>query len=298
MPKLSRLNVISYCLFIILSCNSQNDEDKSSTTLNSKQKSSSSTLEPTRKRVFRALIFQGSTAQELPSFTKKVTNDTTSIDQFLTSKGYTNLSRLGKGKQGEVYSAEKSDNQLVVIKSISVDDDSTQAKKEYNILKTIDHPKVIKAINLEGKFMTLEHVTGMDLEKFIKSNKCDYKDIKLAFYIGIQLLEVLIDLHENYSIFHKDINLRNVMLTGDNEVKLIDFGMAEEINKTTDLEKYTRELETELSHFKYAMIELITNGEEWSNEKRKEKDFFESLQEITSEQEVLKQMKEYNKNHI
>lgn len=82
---------------------------------------------------------------------------------------------------------------------------------------------IYETFKLDDKFIVIEEfVSGDTLEEIINSGKTSGQ---IAFNIIKQLLEVLIFLH-GINIIHRDINPKNILVSTDGVVKLIDFGIA------------------------------------------------------------------------
>lgn len=73
-------------------------------------------------------------------------------------------------------------------------------------------------------YIVMEYLEGVTLNKYLKANN-NKISVNEALSIIKPVLEGLSALH-NKNIFHRDINPRNIMLTVDNNIKIIDFGTA------------------------------------------------------------------------
>lgn len=99
-------------------------------------------------------------------------------------------------------------------------------KNEFTILKNLNHPNIARILDfgLDEEqmqyYFTSEYVEGTDIFNGTKD-----ADIEMIIRLFAQALRALEYLH-SYRIFHFDIKAANVLLTKDNVVKLIDFGLA------------------------------------------------------------------------
>ncbi|MBK9735518.1 MAG: serine/threonine protein kinase [Saprospiraceae bacterium] len=97
---------------------------------------------------------------------------------------------------------------------------------EYNILKVIDHPGVVKGLQIlsEGNAVCLveEFCEGESLRSKIFKNIITLRDF---FDIAINIADALAYLHLN-GIIHKDLNANNILVTSGNKIKIIDFGIS------------------------------------------------------------------------
>jgi serine/threonine-protein kinase len=148
---------------------------------------------------------------------------------------YKVLSKLGKGGMGSVYLAVSNDRleHKRAIKEISFD--MTVGKdvlQEAFIMKELEHegiPRIVEikeCIDLGRIYIVQEYIEGVTLDDILKKDK-KIKDI-IVYDWAKQLADVLKYIHGK-NIIHRDIKLENIMLTSDGKIKLIDFGIASNI---------------------------------------------------------------------
>ena len=160
------------------------------------------------------------------------------------------LNIIGKGSYGNVYlGRDNLTREYYAIKVIS----KTQLKSrivyqyfnnEIYILKHLEHPNIVKYINLIEKkddyWLIIEYCNGESFAKALKYYVKKYNKPlpeKIVRYFILNVLKAVIYLnHQN--IIHRDIKSDNILLNYDNEndlilnnfikakVKLIDFGFA------------------------------------------------------------------------
>ena len=160
---------------------------------------------------------------------------------------YEILKEIGRGGMSIVYLAM--DNRLN--KSIAVKDIRKRQNSnneflmhsliiESNMLKNLDHgslPKIYDIIDDSGNiYVVMDYVEGQSLsQKFKSSGPLPEKDV---IDWAKQLSNVLGHLHSRkpYPIIYRDMKPDNIMLTPENKIKLIDFGIAREykVENTTD----------------------------------------------------------------
>ncbi|PRP80694.1 hypothetical protein PROFUN_11653 [Planoprotostelium fungivorum] len=145
---------------------------------------------------------------------------------------------LGEGNFGKVKLAvRKSDGQQFALKFIDHEKLKksqywTKFQREIEIHKTIDHPHIVKMIEVveapEHGYtcIVLEYLEGIDLLDFVLSQPESRLNPTTAGKIFAQILSAVRYLH-NKGIAHRDLKLENIMVDPNGEnPKLIDFGLA------------------------------------------------------------------------
>ncbi|WP_437187754.1 serine/threonine protein kinase [Planctomicrobium sp. SH668] len=87
-----------------------------------------------------------------------------------------------------------------------------------NVVKTLEHGLTTH----DEQFLVMEFIEGMSLGLLVESQNARMKANCLSYCI--QLGEALDYLHRSEWI-HRDLSPRNVLITNDNRVKVIDFGL-------------------------------------------------------------------------
>ena len=86
-------------------------------------------------------------------------------------------------------------------------------------------PQIYRMFERDGKLIVIEeHIDGQSLEEILDYQMPVFNE-KAALNILLQLCDCLAPLHQ-LNIINRDIKPSNIMLTKDNSVKLIDFGIA------------------------------------------------------------------------
>ena len=138
---------------------------------------------------------------------------------------------IKSGGIAHIYKASDPETKdIVAIKTLQPSSINRRAVKgflqEAKMLKKLKHPNIIQVMDL-GKedgmpYMVMEYINGEDLKKLLlhkKIKKLQRYDLILQIGRGLDYL------HEN-NIIHHDIKPENILVSKNNEVKIIDFGLA------------------------------------------------------------------------
>jgi serine/threonine protein kinase len=154
---------------------------------------------------------------------------------------YRILRALGSGGMGDVYLAEDTrlTGRFCAIKAMSPaalppDDRNwaiTAFRQEAQLLATLRHRGLTQVADFfaEGGtwYLVMEYVEGITLEDRLQHAPGRRLAVQEALTIIYQLCDVLDYLHrQNPPVIFRDLKPANVMLTSQNDVKLIDFGIA------------------------------------------------------------------------
>ena len=145
------------------------------------------------------------------------------VNKYLTSTDF-----------GDIYLGIKGKTDAI-IKILQIKPDSDQRRSrffhEVEIMKKLSHKNIPKVYDFGEKkdlqYIILEYIDGYNLRELIKAHGDPSKN-----YISIifELCETLGYIHKR-GIIHQDIKSRNIILTKDGDVKIIDFGLAYEKDK-------------------------------------------------------------------
>jgi NIMA (never in mitosis gene a)-related kinase len=197
--------------------------------------------------------------------------DSKSIDRpgYHEFGGYKIIECIGKGAFGSVYSVQKGDTKYamkeILLNSFNVIPKNNEGNisdilcKEVEILKELDHPNIIKYYNSfhqeDYLYIIIELIDGMTLAEYIASVSEKHQTIpeEEVWNIFIQLCEALRYLHIEKRVVHRDIAPTNVMINRKNTVKLMDFGLAK------DLEQQSGMLKSFAGTVVYSCPEIVQN---------------------------------------
>ncbi|NMM47686.1 ATP-binding sensor histidine kinase [Marinigracilibium pacificum] len=151
------------------------------------------------------------------------------------------VNKIAEGRNSHVYYQEDSEfNCPVTFKVIREERNfypyTTQILNEYELLRDIDIKGVRKSFGqttINGRSaVILDYVDGLTLSNYIR--KFDPPFIE-RLQIAISICRIIEKIHQ-FDIIHKDINSQNILVNSNNEVHLIDFGLATKLNTKTDVQ--------------------------------------------------------------
>ncbi|HZU97227.1 MAG TPA: protein kinase, partial [Planctomycetota bacterium] len=154
--------------------------------------------------------------------------------------GCTIVKKIGQGGMGIVYLAEHSKlRQQYVVKilnpALTAAEDTVQRFfREAQSVARLNHHGIVGIQNVgqEGDYyyIRMEYVDGDTVENIIKKeHKLDWH---LATKIVMDTAEALSHAHKK-GVVHRDIKPENIMLTQQGEVKVMDFGLAKQVQAAT-----------------------------------------------------------------
>ncbi|KAK2188043.1 hypothetical protein NP493_146g03049 [Ridgeia piscesae] len=151
---------------------------------------------------------------------------------------------VGNGTYGQVYKGRHTKTgQLAAIKVMNVnEDEEEEIKLEINVLKKFSHHRNIATYygafikkSLAGKddqlWLVMEFCGAGSITELVKSTKGNSLKEEWISYISREILRGLAHLHQN-KVIHRDIKGQNVLLTDNAEVKLVDFGVSAQLDRT------------------------------------------------------------------
>src|SRR5262245_37696125 len=146
---------------------------------------------------------------------------------------YRLVAMLGRGGMGEVYRADDLTlDQPVALKFLpgtvaATDSRLAQFHNELRIARQISHKNVCRLYDLgeaDGRrFLTMEYVDGEDLASSLR--RFGRMPPDKAIQIARQLCAGVAAAHEK-GVLHRDLKPANVMLDGNGDVRITDFGIA------------------------------------------------------------------------
>jgi serine/threonine-protein kinase len=156
------------------------------------------------------------------------------------------LERIGEGGMGTVFLAERDDDEyrrrvaIKLIRGFPDRDRLERLRTERQILADLDHPNI--AALLDGgseqgqPWLAMEYIDGEPLDQW-----CATRGLSLAerTRLLIRVVEAVHYAHQHL-VIHRDIKPGNVLVGGNGEPKLLDFGIAKMIETAEPDDQATR----------------------------------------------------------
>jgi len=145
---------------------------------------------------------------------------------------YEILEKLGAGGMGEVYLAEDTSlKRQVALKVLPPDLAASQERlerfqREAESLAALNHPNIVHVYSVEEDdgthFLTMELVEGKPLSAVVSERGLP---LERFLSMAIELAEAVSAAHEK-DVVHRDLKPANIMVTTEDRIKVLDFGLA------------------------------------------------------------------------
>jgi serine/threonine-protein kinase len=150
-----------------------------------------------------------------------------------TISHYRIVEKLGEGGMGVVYKAEDANlRRAVALKFLPADklaseEDKARFVREAQAAAALNHPNICTIHEIDeanGRtFLAMEFIEGVSVRDKLRARPMPLDE---ALGIAIQAAQGLQAAHEK-GIVHRDIKSANLLLTGQGQVKVMDFGLAQ-----------------------------------------------------------------------
>jgi eukaryotic-like serine/threonine-protein kinase len=174
---------------------------------------------------------------------------------------YRVLSLLGRGGMGDVYLAERADDQIeqsVALKLLRTDAVGHAGRfiSERQILARLEHPGIARlydaGITADARpYMIMERVQGAPITRACAARNAGLSERLRLF---LEVCDAVAYAHRNL-VIHRDLKPGNILVTDAGHVKLLDFGVARRISQVDA--QATRETPITLA---YAAPEQLQRG--------------------------------------
>ena len=147
---------------------------------------------------------------------------------------YELIREIGRGGMGAVYLARRADEEFekeVAIKLLKRGTDTDELlrrfRAEREILARLEHPNIAHLIDAGTTdnglpYFVMEYVVGVTITEFCSANHLGV-DNRLRLFLKIC---AAIQFAHQHLVVHRDVKPANILVTGEGEPKLLDFGIA------------------------------------------------------------------------
>lgn len=155
----------------------------------------------------------------------------------LARKGYILREKLGSGIYGDVRAAHRisNPNTCLAVKVVNTSKAPPEFitkffPRELKILKVLNHPNIIKVLEV----LKMEHYTYIVMERAVDGDLLEHvmKNGPMSNWKARHIFGQVADaLHhcQFFNIAHRDLKCENILLDGDGNAKLTDFGFARDV---------------------------------------------------------------------
>lgn len=164
---------------------------------------------------------------------------------------YELVSHLGSGGMGAVLLAKRVDGEFdrtVALKLLRPGAWSEKLaerfREERQILANLDHPHIARlldgGVSEDGSsYFTMEYVSGEAITDYCDNHKLNIKE---RLQLMLQVCDAINYAHKNL-IIHLDLKPSNILVNADEQVKLLDFGIAQALRESdsTETSFFTKE---------------------------------------------------------
>jgi serine/threonine protein kinase len=169
------------------------------------------------------------------------------IDSLFLLGKYRIIKELGRGAMGVVYSAEDTKKGVTVaLKVLNTQNQSGDKRRwldrfrhEAKTMQSLRHTCIVTVYDYvvgdnseEPSFIVMEYLAGPTLIDLLQSK--GRLSVEQVLRIGIQLFDALAYAHGR-GVIHRDIKPSNLILVGDCQLKVTDFGIAKVIDSSQHL---------------------------------------------------------------
>ena len=156
---------------------------------------------------------------------------------------YRAVRELGRGGLGTVYLGARADDQYqkevaikVVRRGLDTDDILRRFRAERQILAQLEHPNIARLIDggtTDGglPYFVMEFIKGEQIDVY-----CARKQLSIQQRLELftKVCAAVTYAHQNL-VIHRDLKPSNILVTSDNEPKLLDFGIAKLLASESEL---------------------------------------------------------------
>jgi serine/threonine protein kinase/tetratricopeptide (TPR) repeat protein len=151
---------------------------------------------------------------------------------------YRLVRRIGEGGMGDVYLGERVDGAFVTrvaVKLINTPFPSDRAlerfRRERQTLANLNHPNIARLLDggATGSglpYLVMEYVEGQPIDSYCREKALSIRQRLTLFLVVCKAVQ---HAHQNF-VVHRDLKPSNILVTSDGTPKLLDFGIAQELD--------------------------------------------------------------------
>ncbi|MEP7367584.1 MAG: serine/threonine-protein kinase, partial [Acidobacteriota bacterium] len=161
-----------------------------------------------------------------------------------TIGAYRIQSVLGEGGMGTVFLGKRDDLGSVAAIKVLRDAWISPARRErfaaeQRTLAQLEHPNIARLLDADTlpdgtPYFVMEHVDGGPLERYCQDRRCTISERLRLFRAVCEAVQFA----HRHAVIHRDLKPSNILVKADGTVKLLDFGIAkqlEEYNPSSDM---------------------------------------------------------------
>jgi serine/threonine-protein kinase len=172
---------------------------------------------------------------------------------------------IGRGGMASVWLAVRDDGAFrrkvalkIVRRGLDTDEVLSRFRAERQILSGLEHPNIARLYDAgstdDGRpFLALEHVEGKPVDEYCDERKCTIEE-RLRLFVEIGRA---VQFAHGRLVVHRDIKPSNILVTGDGEPKLLDFGIAKLLDPGDEAELHRTRTGVQPLTPKYASPEQV-----------------------------------------
>jgi serine/threonine-protein kinase len=153
---------------------------------------------------------------------------------------------LGEGGMGVVCLAEREDLGSKVAIKILRDAGLSPARRsrfaaEQRLLASLNHPSIARLYDADmladgTPWFAMEYVDGVSLTEFCRARNCSLRERLQLFRAACEAVQYA----HGHAVIHRDLKPSNILVKPDGSVKLLDFGIAKQLDSGEVGPDYTR----------------------------------------------------------
>jgi serine/threonine protein kinase len=148
------------------------------------------------------------------------------LDSLIANSGTASLFRATDTRTGDVVALKIPYREPVGLSAFA-----TGSRSEASICGRLSHPGIARVLEYESgshPYAVIEWAAGRSLRQMLDDQP--RLSVELSLELAIRICDVLDYIHRQ-GIIHLDLKPENVIVDSDNEIKLVDFGLARQIRR-------------------------------------------------------------------